>query len=302
MSKTITIAGGTGFIGSYVANFLSKDGHKILISSRNPERLKAFEGFSWNPDFEDFPVDVAQRSDVIINLVGETISQRWTKKVKERLRSSRINSTRKIVDAFSKINPAGKIFISASATGFYGSKRDEILTENSEAGDDFLAQLCKDWESEAKKAEEFGIRTIILRIGIVIGEGGGFLAKLTPLFKLGLGGKIADGRMWMSWVHIEDLARVVKFGIENENVRGIYNVVSPNPVTNEEFTKTFAKVLNRPSFFPVPKFGLKILFGKELTEIALTASQRVKPERLIEAGFEFKYPDIETALKSLFEK
>lgn len=302
MTKTVTIAGGTGFVGSYVANFLSKDGYKVLISSRNPEKLKTFEGFKWNPDFEDFPVDVVQRSDVIINLIGETISQRWTEKVKEGLRSSRVNSTRKIVEAFSKINSLGKIFISASATGFYGGKRDEILTENSEAGGDFLAQLCKDWEGEAKKAEEFGVRTIILRIGIVMGKGGGFLARLTPLFKLGLGGKIADGRMWMSWVHIEDLARVIKFSIENENVRGIYNVVSPDPVTNEEFTRTFAKVLNRPALFSVPKFALKILFGGEFTEIVLTSSQRVKPERLIQAGFEFKYPDIKTALESLFRK
>ncbi|MFN3135114.1 MAG: TIGR01777 family oxidoreductase [Candidatus Kryptonium sp.] len=303
-SKTIAIAGGTGFIGSYIAKFLFKDGYQVLISSRNPEkvsdRLKEFEVFRWNPELEDFPVDVVQRADVLINLIGETISQRWTRKVKEKLRSSRINSTRKIVEVFSKVNSSGKTFISASATGIYGSRRDEMLTESSSYGDDFLSKLCIDWEDEAKKANEFGVRTVILRIGIVLGEKGGFLAKLLPVFRLGFGGKIGDGKMWMSWIHIEDLARVVKFAIENENIRGVYNVVSPNPVTNEEFTKLFAKTLNRPAFLPVPKFALKVLFGSELTEVALTSSQKVKPEKLLESGFKFKYSDIETALRSLF--
>ncbi|CUS94552.1 hypothetical protein JGI14_10916 [Candidatus Kryptonium thompsonii] len=306
MGKTIAIAGGTGFIGSYVAKFLLKDGYRVLISSRNPERvserLKEFDVFKWDPETENFPVEVVQRADVLINLIGETISQRWTEKVKEKLRSSRIDSTRKIVEAFSKVDSLGKTFISASAIGIYGGKRDEILTESSSYGDDFLSKLCIDWENEAKRASEFGVRTVILRIGIVIGENGGFLARLTPIFKLGLGGKIGDGKMWMSWVHIEDLVRVIKFAIENETVSGVYNVVSPNPVTNEEFTRTFAKVLNRPAFLPVPKFALKVLFGSELTEVALTSSQRVKPERLLELGFEFKYSDIETALKSLFLK
>ncbi|MCS7229060.1 MAG: TIGR01777 family oxidoreductase [Candidatus Kryptonium sp.] len=306
MNKTITIAGGTGFVGSYVANFLSEAGYKILISSRNPEKASAklskFEVFKWDPEKEEFPRDVLERSDVVINLIGETIAQRWTKKVKEKLVSSRVNSTRKIVEAFAKVNSSGKTFISASATGFYGSKREEVLTEDSSPGDDFLAKLAINWESEAKKAEELGVRTVILRIGIVLGKNGGFLARLTPIFKLGLGGKIGNGKMWMSWIHLEDLARVVKFAIENENVRGVYNVVSPNPVTNEEFTKKFAKVLKRPAFLPVPEFGLKVLFGKDLTEVALTSSQRVKPERLIQSGFEFKYPDIEAALVSLFKK
>ncbi len=304
MPKTIAIAGGTGFLGSYVAELLHNDGYKILISTRNPEKIsdkfKKFEIFRWNPQTEDFPTDVIQKSDVVINFLGETISQRWTQKVKERLRSSRIDSTRKIAEAFSKVDSNGKVFISASAIGIYGSRHDEVLTEDSNFGDDFLAKLCIDWESEAKKVENTGARVVILRIGVVLGKNGGFLARLTPIFKLGLGGKISDGKALMSWVHIDDLAKVVKFAIENDNVRGVYNVVSPNPVTNEEFTRTFAKVLKRPAIFPVPKFALKILFGKELTEIALTSSQKVQPKRLTEAGFKFQYEDIESALRSLF--
>ncbi len=304
MTKKITIAGGTGFIGSYVAELLHKDGYQILISSRSPEkvspRLKKFEIFKWNPDVQEYPIEILQRSDVVLNFIGETISQRWTQKVKERLRNSRINSTRNIVNAFSRVNTTGKVFISASAVGIYGNRGEKILSEESTVGDDFLAKLCIDWENEAKKAEDFGVRVVILRIGIVLGKGGGFLARLTPLFKLGLGGKISDGKAWLSWIHIDDIARIVKFAIEKENVRGIYNAVSPNPVTNEEFTKTFAKVLKRPAFFTVPKFGLKLLFGSELTDIALTASQRVKPERLMNAGFKFNYEDIESALRSLF--
>jgi hypothetical protein len=304
MAKTIAIAGGTGFLGSYVAELLHNDGYKILISTRNPEKIsdkfKKFEIFGWNPQTENFPTDVIQKSDVVINFLGETISQRWTQKVKERLRSSRIDSTRKIAEAFSKVDSNGKVFISASATGIYGSRRDDVLDEDSNPGDDFLAKLCIDWENEAKKVEDTGARVVILRIGIVLGKGGGFLARLTPLFKLGLGGKISNGKAWMSWVHIDDLAKVVKFAIENDGVRGVYNVVSPNPVTNEEFTKTLAKVLKRPAIFTVPKFALKILFGKELTEIALTSSQKVQPKRLTEAGFKFQYEDIESALRSLF--
>ncbi len=306
MQKVISIAGGTGFIGRHLAEEFLKSGYSVLISSRNPDKardeFKKFEIFKWNPLTEDFPVEVIERSDVVLNLVGENISKRWTEDVKRRLRESRVISTRKIVDAFSNVDSKGKLFISASAIGIYGSKRDELIDENSSLGDDFLAQLCKDWEAEAKRAENYGVRVAILRIGIVLGRDGGFIARLYPLFKLGLGGKIGDGKAWISWIHIDDLAGVVKFAIENENFFGIYNVVSPNPVTNEEFTKIFAKVLKRPAILPVPVLGLKILFGKELTEIALTSSLRVRPARLIEAGFEFKYPEIELALKDLFKK
>lgn len=304
MPKTVTIAGGTGFIGSYVAESLYRDGYTVLISSRNPEKvpphLKKFEIFKWDSNIQEFPIEVLQRSDVVVNLIGETISQRWTQKVKERLRSSRINSTRNIVRAFSKVNTSGKVFISASAIGIYGSKREEPLSEESTVGDDFLAKLCIDWENEAKRAEEFGVRVVVLRIGVVLWKDGGFLARLIPLFKLGLGGKISDGKAWLSWIHIDDLAKVIKFAIENEKIQGIYNVVAPNPVTNKEFTETLAKILKRPAFFTVPKFGLKLLFGAELAEIVLTASQRVKPERLINAGFKFNYEDIESTLRSLF--
>jgi uncharacterized protein (TIGR01777 family) len=306
MQKTISIAGGTGFIGRHLSEELLKDGYKVLISSRNPDRVrdefKNFEIFKWNPLTEDFPAEIIERSDVVLNFIGENISKRWTEDVKRKLRESRIISTRKIVNSFSRVDSKGKLFISASAIGIYGSKRDELLDENSSLGDDFLAQLCRDWEAEARKAEQYGVRVAILRIGIVLGKNGGFLARLYPLFKLGLGGKIGDGRAWMSWIHIDDLARVVKFGVENENFTGVYNVVSPKPVTNEEFTKIFAKVLKRPAILPVPVFALKILFGKELTEIALTSSIRVKPARLLEARFEFKYPEIELALRDLFKK
>ncbi len=302
----IAIAGGTGFIGSYIAESLYKKGYKVLISSRNPkkvsEKFGKFEIFKWNSESDDFPSDVIKASDIVINLVGENISQRWTERVKEKLRSSRINSTRKIVEAFSAVNTSGKVFISASAVGIYGNRGDELLDEGSSFGDDFLAKLCVDWENEAMKAEKYGARVVILRIGIVLGKSGGFLAKLEPLFKLGLGGKISDGKAWISWIHIDDLARIIEFAIENENVKGAYNAVAPEPVTNEDFTKTFAKVLKRPAILPVPKFGLKILFGKELTEVALTASQRVKPTKLIESGFIFQYEDIESALKSLYSK
>jgi uncharacterized protein (TIGR01777 family) len=229
--------------------------------------------------------------DAVVNLAGEPVSQRWTAAVKEKIRSSRIDGTRKLVEAMRKNPP--KVLVSASAVGYYGSRGDEVLTESSSPGQDFLGKLAVDWEREALRAEEFGVRVVLLRIGIVLGRDGGALGKMLPIFKMGLGGPIGDGRQWMPWIAIEDLVRMIHFAIEND-VRGAMNGSAPNPVTNREFTKALAKAVHRPALFPVPKIALKILYG-EMAQI-LWSSQRAVPEAAVANGFKFDYESVDDAL------
>jgi len=224
--------------------------------------------------------------DAVVNLAGEPVAQRWTAEARERIRSSRVDGTRRLVDALQKNPP--KVLVSASAIGYYGSRGDEILTEASAPGDDFLAKVCVDWEREAMRAEEFGVRVVRVRIGVVLGPGGA-LAKMLPIFKLGLGGPIADGKHWMSWIHIDDMVRLIEFAIENP-VTGAINAVAPNPVTNAEFTRELARAIHRPAIFPVPKLALKALYG-EMASI-LWASQRVTPAVASNTGFNFRYPTL----------
>jgi uncharacterized protein (TIGR01777 family) len=224
--------------------------------------------------------------DAVVHLAGEPVAQRWTGAAKERIRTSRVDGTRRLVDAM-RANPP-KTLVSASAVGYYGSRGDEILTESSQPGDDFLAKLAIEWEREALRAKEFGVRVVILRIGIVLGPGGA-LAKMLPIFKLGLGGPIAGGRHWMPWIQIDDLVRLIHFALANE-VRGPLNATAPNPVTNAEFTRGLARFVHRPAIFPVPKVALKILYG-EMAQI-LWASQRAIPEAALAAGFRFDVRDL----------
>ncbi len=223
--------------------------------------------------------------DAVVNLAGEPVAQRWSKAVKERIRSSRVEGTRRLVEAMRKNPP--KVLVSASAVGYYGSRGDEMLSESSAPGDDFLAKVVVDWEREALRAEEFGVRVVVLRIGMVLGPDGGVLKKLLPIFKLGLGGPIGDGRHWMSWIAVDDLIRLIQFVIANE-VRGAINAVAPNPVTNREFTRELARLVQRPAIFPVPRFVLRAIYG-EMAEI-LWASQRAIPRDI---GFEFRRESIQ---------
>jgi len=262
----IAITGASGFVGRRFRQMSAE--HVFLpISTRETVNLPA--------------------CDAVVHLAGEPVAQRWTAEVRERIRSSRVEGTRRLVDAMAKDPPS--VLVSASATGYYGSRGDEILTESSAPGDDFLGQLAVEWEREAMRAEEFGVRVVRLRIGIVLGRGGA-LAKMLPIFRLGLGGPIGMGRHWMSWVHIDDLARLIEFAVVNP-VRGAVNAVAPNPVTNAEFTREFAKALHRPAVFPVPRLALRVLYG-EMASI-LWASMRVSPEAALRAGFVFRRPNIQ---------
>ena len=265
---TIAVTGASGFIGRRLMQKLGPQAR--AISSRG------------NLD----PI----MADAVVHLAGEPVSQRWTKSVREKIRESRVDGTRRLVDAMRPHPP--KVLISASAVGYYGARGDELLTESSRPADDFLGQVCKEWEREARKAEEFGVRVVCLRNGVVLGHGGA-LGKMLPPFKFGMGGKIADGRQWMAWIHLEDAIGVIEFALSSE-LRGPVNATAPNPVTNEEFTRELAAALHRPAIFPVPKFALHLLFG-EMAQIVY-ASQRVIPEAALRAGYQFRFPTLKGAL------
>ena len=236
-------------------------------------------------------------ADAVIHLAGEPVAQRWTPEVKNRIRGSRVDGTRHLVNALSTESRRPQVLICASAIGIYGSRGDEVLTENSSRGDDFLARLVIDWEQAALLAEALGIRVVRLRFGVILGRDGGALAKMLPPFRFGLGGRLGSGRQWTSWIHIDDVINLILFALATPAVRGAVNATAPEPVTNAEFTKELAAALHRPAIFPVPKFALNLLFG-EMAGVVL-ASQRVIPEAAKNAGFEFEYPQLGPALRRL---
>lgn len=292
----IFVTGGTGFIGKKLTKVLASQGHELYILTRSKagktdtENIKYIEG---NPISSGNWQNLIQDCDLVANLVGESINQRWNEDAKKRIRDSRIIATKNIVDAI----PAGKklTLISTSAVGYYGFHEDEIIDESYPPGNDFLANVAKDWEKEALRAQEKGARVIITRFGIVIGEGGGILEKLIPIFKSYAGGPIGDGMQWFSWVYMDDLIKAYLFLINSKELEGPFNITSPNPVRNKDFSKALAKALNVFAIFSVPPFAIKLALG-EFAEYSIKG-QRVIPKRLLELGFQFNVPDIFDALK-----
>jgi len=294
--KKVFIAGGTGFIGSSIIPALLKEGYEVQVLVRNKEKAKKLPSSCkviWgNPTKSGEWQKYLEETDIAINLAGQNIFSRWTKTYKKLILESRIKSTENIVSSLKK----SALLINASAVGYYGDKGDTLVTEDSLPGDDFLAKTCIEWEKRALKAKEKGAKIIIARVGVVLGTTGGMLPKILPIFKLGLGGTLGKGNQWFPWIHIKDLVSAILFLIKKEK-EGIYNFVSPNPVTNKEFTKTLGKVLKRPTLLPVPVFMMKLIFG-ELANI-ITCSIRAYPKNLLELGFKFKFETIEDALKDL---
>jgi uncharacterized protein (TIGR01777 family) len=272
----IAITGASGFLGRHIAARL-KDHTIRAVSTRGGVRAQDFAG-----------------CDAVIHLAGEPVAQRWTAKARERIETSRVAGTRAVVDALRENPP--RILISASGVGYYGSRGDEVLTETSAPGNDFLARLSIQWEREAMAAEQFGVRVVVPRISMVLGRDGGALAKMLPPFRAGAGGRLASGAQWMPWIHVDDLAELAAFAIAHD-LRGPVNACSPNPVTNAQFTRELASALHRPAIFPVPKFALKLLFG-EMAEMVL-ASQRVIPEAVQRAGFSYRYAELSSALRAI---
>ncbi|MEO8050622.1 MAG: TIGR01777 family oxidoreductase [Acidobacteriota bacterium] len=274
----VAVTGASGFIGRFLMERLRASGHQVTaVSLRTQPQPEVFAG-----------------CHAVVNLAGEPIVQRWTAAARERILNSRVQGTHSLVDALRQLPPA--VLVSASAIGYYGSRGDEILTEDSPAASDFLGQVAIDWEREARAAEQFGVRVVILRSGIVLGPGGGALAQMLPPFRLGVGGRLGTGEQWMSWIALDDLVSLIEFAILSPDLSGPVNAVAPNPVTNSVFTRELAAALHRPAIIPVPAFALKILFG-EMSQ-ALLASQRVIPQAALRAGFQFQFPQLGEALRN----
>jgi len=293
----ILITGASGLIGSALRKSFTGKGFEMLPASRSES--KSENEIQWNSDtgFADEDLPRLEGLDAAIHLAGENISAfRWTDEKKKAIRDSRVHGTRTMIETFARLNKQPKVFVSASAIGFYGDRGDDEMTETSSAGDTFLSEVSKEWESESRRAEDMGIRTVLLRNGIVLSKDGGALATMMTPFKLGVGGVVGSGKQWMSWISLDDVVAIVNFALENENLRGAINVSSPNPVTNEEFTKTLGEVLYRPTFLPLPEFAVNLVFG-EMGDALLIDSTKVLPKRLLDAGYKFKYPDLKPALE-----
>ena len=299
----ILMAGATGFIGKKLVKKLDEKGHEILVLTRNRETARFHipiycEIHEWDPEKSPLSTNSLKDVDAVINLSGENIaSSFWTETQKRKLMDSRIMSVRRIVQAMGAMNEKPKVFISASAVGFYGNRRNEELKETSSAGEGFLSKICQSWENEITKSNDLGIRSVIFRLGMVLGHDGGALEKIIPAFKLGLGGKLGDGSQWMSWIHIKDFVDMIVYSLETDSTKGIINAVSPNPVKNIEFTKTLGRVVKRPTILPVPGIALKVGL-RDLSDLLLY-SQKVSAEKICKSGFEFKYPTIEEAFKEV---
>lgn len=286
--KTIALTGSTGFVGVNLCNYFSSLGYEVLrISKEDLNNKKNLE-------------ELITKADIIINLAGANIIKRWTSKYKKILYSSRINTTQKLVLALKEVKKKPRLFISTSAIGIYGSfantQSTEKFDENSKLSDDFLAKLCKDWEKEALSIKSKETKVSIFRFSVVLGKNGGALEKMLPAFKLGLGGVIGLGKQAFSFIHLDDLLATYEFVIKNE-YEGIFNLSSPKPTTNYDFTKTLGKVLSRPTILPIPQVILKIIFSQGA--IVLTKGQSVIPKRLIDLGFKFKYENIEETLNNI---
>jgi hypothetical protein len=295
----IALAGATGFTGKALVHHLAGQGHQLVILSRRPVTGMPPQArlVIWDPEKGTAPAEALDGVDAVIHLAGEPVSQRWSKAVKQRIRDSRVLGTANLVSGIAASHQKPKALICASASGYYGEGGARILDESAAPGSGFLPEVCREWEQAAEKAEELGVRVVRLRIGIVLGQGGGALAKMLPPFRAGLGGPLGSGEHWMSWIHLGDLVALIAFAAENPHLRGAVNAASPNPVTNAEFTRALARALRRPAIFAVPPFALRILFG-EMSQI-LVASQRLTPRAAMEAGFKFEHPEIYAALKDI---
>ncbi|CAC9544041.1 Cell division inhibitor Slr1223 (YfcH in EC), contains epimerase/dehydratase and DUF1731 domains [uncultured Gammaproteobacteria bacterium] len=292
----ILITGGTGFIGSALCAHLLKENNKIVILSRYPEKIKhPIKAIADLSDLQDSDI-----FDVVINLAGEPIAnKRWSDKQKNQIFSSRIDITEKLISYFEKLDNKPKLLISGSAIGYYGvGKTDNIIEEKEGGNNSFSSELCQKWEAVALKAEKLGIRTCLLRTGIVLGKNGGALSKMLFPFKMCLGGIIGHGKQWMSWIHIDDLTGIILYCINHDNLKGAINGTSPNPVTNKEFTKTLGMTLKRPTIFPMPAIVVKLLMGK-MGEELLLAGKKITPKKVLDAGYKFTYKTLEEALTNI---
>ena len=291
--KTVAIAGASGFLGEGLARYLAGEGYRVRRIGRPSSKGAEFH---WDLDAGRLDPAALDGADAVVNLAGENIAQRWTESHRRAIIASRVRSTEVLTKTMTAVRTPPRVFLSTSAVGIYGSRGDQPLDESSTAGGGFLADVVQQWERAAAPARDAGIRVVHPRLGLVMHPDGGVLAKLVPVFNVGGGGKIGKGGQWMSWIGRRDMLRAMTFLMTNDAIAGPVNVTAPNPATNAQFSHTLGEVLHRPAIATVPEFVIKLMFG-EMGEETLLSGQRVLPKRLLDAGFEFEYPELSAALR-----
>ena len=302
----VAITGATGFVGSRLVQRLHGKGHKVVVLARNTafaqkvfpsEAFPNLEIVAYTPNASGSWQSVIASCDGVVNLAGEPIAEgRWTPERKQEILNSRKLGTQKLVEAIANANPKPTVLVNASAIGYYGTSESATFDETSLSGNDFLAQVCQAWETEARKVKDAGVRLVILRLGIVLGNGGA-LGKMIPPFKLFAGGPIGSGRQWFSWIHVDDLVNLILQALTKPEIEGVYNATAPNPVRMADLSQTLGRVMNRPSWLPVPAFAIEALLGDGA--IVVLEGQQVLPKRTEETGFEYKYPNLQSALTQI---
>lgn len=294
MAARVLVSGSSGPIGKALIPALRQQGFEV---SRLVRSNATVGDVIWDPGKPQDPRSVTGY-DAVVHLAGETIVGRWTEAKKRRIHDSRAAGTRHLAEAVAKAPQRPRVFVSASAIGYYGNRGDEVLREGSSSGDDFLSAVCRDWEANTQPAAQAGVRVVQTRFGVILSSDGGALPAMLPPFRLGLGGRMGNGRQWWSWIHIADVISAILHAIRSESLQGPINLVAPNPATNSEFTKILAGVLHRPAIFPMPAFAARLAFGQMADELLL-ASQRVEPAKLLASGYRFQYTDLRLALENL---
>jgi uncharacterized protein len=294
--ERVLVTGVSGPIGAALLRSLESQGTQIVRLVRAPAKTDG--QISWDPQ-ATLPPAAVSGFDAVIHLAGESVVGRWTDAKKQAIRDSRVQGTRSLASALAQTDAKPRVFICASAIGFYGNRPNEVLDESSASGQGFLPEVCRAWEESSRIAADAGIRTVNIRIGLVLSPEGGALESMLTSFKLGLGGRIGSGQQWWSWIHIDDIVGAIHHALGRESLCGPVNLVGPNPVRNSEFTKTLAALLRRLAFFPVPEFALRLAFGRMAAQELLLSSQRVKPGKLEASGYVFRFADLGGALKDL---
>lgn len=294
----IVVSGATGLVGSNLVAHLKISGHQVFKLVRSNQRD---DDIPWAPYEKRVDKKRLHGAEAVVHLSGENIAGRWTEAKKRRIRESRLLTTTFLCETLAELKQPPKVLVCASAVGFYGDRGDEVVDENSNPGSDFLADVCQEWEAATESATAGGIRVVNLRIGVILSPAGGALAKMLLPFKMGAGGVMGSGNQYWSWISIDDVAGAILHAITTQSLKGPVNAVSPNPVTNREFTKILGHVLSRPTIFPMPAFAVRLVFG-EMGDALLLASTRVKPAKLLESGFQFQNQDLENALRHLLGK
>jgi uncharacterized protein len=296
--EVVAITGGTGLIGGALTRVLRQEGVEVRPVTRQagvPNSIR------WDPARGYLDHEALRGVTAVVNLAGESVGERWSAEKKQRIRDSRVEGTRLLVDAISALDPAPRVLVSASAVGYYGDRGDEELREESPPGTGFFPEMAIEWETAAQAAESRGVRVVRLRFGIVLDREGGALERMLLPFQLGAGGRLGDGRQWMSWVSLPDVVAILRFALRDPSASGVYNAVAPEPVRNADFTRSLGRALGRPTVAAVPAFALRLAFG-EMADWTLLISHRVLPERLLAAGFTFQHPRLEDGLRAALAK